>query len=67
MISAHYVTDIAVTYGDRPVLTARTTIAESEDPNLRFYFTPRESGQLKVEVKDSRGQQFAKAIDVTLR
>ena len=56
-----------MTYGDRPVLTARTTIAESEDPNLRFYFTPRESGQLKVEVKDSRGQQFAKAIDVTPR
>ena len=66
-ISAHYITDIVVSYGDRPVLTARTTIAESEDPNLRFYFTPREPGQLKVEVKDSRGQQFAKAVDVTPR
>jgi sulfur-oxidizing protein SoxY len=67
MISAHYVTDIKVSYGDRPVLTAQTTIAESEDPNLRFYFTPRDAGQLKVEVKDSRGQQFAKAVDVTPR
>jgi sulfur-oxidizing protein SoxY len=67
MISAHYVTDIKVSYGDRPVLTAQTTIAESEDPNLRFYFTPRDTGHLKVEVKDSRGQQFAKAVDVTPR
>jgi sulfur-oxidizing protein SoxY len=67
MISAHYVTDIKISYGDRPVLTAQTTIAESEDPNLRFYFTPRDAGQLKVEVKDSRGQQFAKAVDVTPR
>jgi sulfur-oxidizing protein SoxY len=67
MISAHYVTDIKVSYGDRPILTAQTTIAESEDPNLRFYFTPRDAGQLKVEVKDSRGQQFAKAVDVTPR
>jgi sulfur-oxidizing protein SoxY len=67
MISAHYVTDIKVSYGDRPILSAQTTIAESEDPNLRFYFTPREPGQLKVEVKDSRGEQFAKAVDITPR
>ena len=67
MISAHYVTDIKVSYGDSPILTAQTTIAESEDPNLRFYFTPRDAGQLKVEVKDSRGQQFAKGVDVTPR
>ncbi len=67
LISAHYVTDIKVSYGDRPVLTAQTTIADSEDPSFRFFFTPREAGRLKVEVKDSRGQQFAKAVDVTPR
>jgi sulfur-oxidizing protein SoxY len=66
-ISAHYITDIKVSYGNRPVLTAQTTIAESEDPNLRFYFTPRDAGQLKVEVTDSRGQQFSKAVDITPR
>jgi sulfur-oxidizing protein SoxY len=66
-ISAHYVTDIKVSYADRPVLTAQTTIASSEDPSFRFYFTPREAGQLRVEVKDSRGQQFAKAVDVAPR
>jgi sulfur-oxidizing protein SoxY len=67
VISAHYVTDIKVSYGGRPILTAETTIASSEDPNFRFYFTPREPGQLTVEVKDSRGQQFAKAVDVAPR
>jgi sulfur-oxidizing protein SoxY len=67
MISAHYVTDIKVSYADRPVLTAQTTIASSEDPSFRFFFTPHEAGQLRVEVKDSRGQQFAKAVEVTPR
>lgn len=66
-ISAHYVTDIKVSYAGRPVLTAEATIAASEDPSFRFYFTPRDAGQLEVEVKDSRGQRYAKAIDVTPR
>jgi sulfur-oxidizing protein SoxY len=66
-ISAHYVTGIKVSYADRPILTAQTTIASSEDPSFRFYFTPREAGQLRVEVTDSRGQQFAKAVEVAPR
>jgi len=66
-ISAHYVTEIAVSYGGNPVLDAQTTIAMSEDPDLRFYFTPKGPGSLKVEVKDSRGQSWAKAADVDVK
>jgi single-stranded-DNA-specific exonuclease len=39
-------------------------IAMSEDPDLRFYFAPREAGSLGVEVKDSRGKSWAKSLEV---
>jgi len=63
-ISAHYVTDIAVSFNGTPVLTAQTTIAMSEDPDLKFYFTPREAGNLTVTVKDSRGKSWAQSLEV---
>jgi sulfur-oxidizing protein SoxY len=63
-ISAHYVTDVTVTFDGRPVLTAQTTIAMSEDPDLRFYFAPKKSGSLNVEVKDSRGKSWTKSLEV---
>ena len=63
-ISAHYVTDVTVTFNGKPVLAAQTTIAMSEDPDFRFYFAPREVGSLGVEVKDSRGKSWAKSLEV---
>jgi sulfur-oxidizing protein SoxY len=63
-ISAHYVKDVSVTFDGRPVLTAEATIAMSEDPDFRFYFAPRNSGSLKVDVKDSRGQSWTRSIEV---
>jgi sulfur-oxidizing protein SoxY len=63
-ISAHYVTDILVTFEGRPVLTARTTIAMSEDPDFRFYFAPKAAGSLGVLVKDSRGKSWTKSMEV---
>jgi len=64
-ISAHYVTNITVTFDGRPVLVGETTIASSEDPNFRFYFTPRGPGELKAAVKDSRGESFSQTLQVT--
>jgi sulfur-oxidizing protein SoxY len=63
-ISAHYVTNLAVRFDGRPVLTAELTIASSEDPGFRFHFTPRGPGELQVEVKDSRGAQFKTSAEV---
>jgi sulfur-oxidizing protein SoxY len=63
-ISAHYVTNIHVTFDGRPVFTADTTIASSEDPGFRFHFAPRAPGALQVEVKDSRGGTFKKSVEV---
>jgi sulfur-oxidizing protein SoxY len=66
-ISSHYVTDVTVTLDDKPVLNAKTTIAMSEDPDFRFYFTPTGPGTLKVEVKDSRGQHWSKSMEVAAK
>ena len=55
---AHYITDIKVSFEGKPVLTAKTDIALSADPNLRFYFTPDKAGELKAEIKDNLGGQF---------
>jgi sulfur-oxidizing protein SoxY len=63
-ISAHYVTNVNVSYAGAPIFTAQTTIANSEDPNFRFSFAPSGPGALAVEVKDSRGQVFTKRVDV---
>ena len=66
-ISAYYVTNVTVTYDGKPILTAETTIADSSDPNFRFFFVPPGPGTLKAEVKDSRGQAFAKSLEVVTR
>jgi sulfur-oxidizing protein SoxY len=63
-ISAHFVTKVRVSYAGKPVLVAETTIASSEDPNFRFYFTPKGPGELKVEAEDSRGGTFGGAVEV---
>jgi sulfur-oxidizing protein SoxY len=63
-ISADFVTDVTVTFAGRPVLTAKTTIAMSEDPDFRFYYTPSGPGVLKAEVRDSRGRVSTKTLDV---
>jgi sulfur-oxidizing protein SoxY len=63
-ISPYYVTKVTVTFGDRPIFSAETTIANSSDPNFRFFFVGRGAGVLKAEVTDSRGGAFAKTVEV---
>lgn len=50
---SHFVEKLNVTFNDKPVLTAKTDIAISADPNFRFYFVPKESGVLKAEISDT--------------
>jgi sulfur-oxidizing protein SoxY len=55
---AHYVEEVKVSFNDKPVMTAKTDIAISADPNFRFYFVPKEAGELKAEIRDNLGKQF---------
>lgn len=50
---AHFIKQIKVTFNDKPILTAKTDIAISSDPNFRFYFIPTKKGELKAEFTDT--------------
>jgi sulfur-oxidizing protein SoxY len=75
---SHFVEKVSVTFADRPVLTAKTDIAISSDPNFRFYFVPKSSGILKAEITDmscespisrkvcTLGNTYSQTVDVKL-
>ncbi len=56
---AHFVNEVKVSFNGKPVFTAETDIAESTDPNFRFYFVPDKAGELKAEIKDNLNKQFS--------
>jgi sulfur-oxidizing protein SoxY len=62
---AYYVRKVAVTYGDKPVMTADIDFTISENPNFRFYFLPQGPGELKAEIVDTKDKTFAGAVKVT--
>jgi len=58
-IPAHYVKNITISYNDSPLINVDTGISISEDPSIRFTFTPEKSGVLKADVKDSKDEVFS--------
>ncbi|MCA0175147.1 MAG: quinoprotein dehydrogenase-associated SoxYZ-like carrier [Proteobacteria bacterium] len=62
---AHFVRDIVIRYGNQDVLTADVDFSISENPNLRFWFTPREPGALAVHIEDNQGLAFNATQAVT--
>ena len=63
-IPARYVKKVDVTYNGKSILSADVDFSISENPNFRFYFTPRTSGDLKAEVIDSNDLKFNSSIHV---
>jgi sulfur-oxidizing protein SoxY len=57
-VPAYFVRTINVTYAGRAVLSAEVDFSISENPNFRFYFLPREEGELKAEVVDTKDLKF---------
>lgn len=51
---SHFVEQMKVSFNDKPILTAKTDIAISSDPNFRFFFIPKEAGTLKAEITDTQ-------------
>ena len=49
---SHFVRQLRVTFKGKPILTAKTDIAISADPNFRFYFVPKQAGELRAEIID---------------
>jgi len=56
-IPPYYVRTIEVTYAGKPVLSAQVDFSISENPNFRFYFVPREPGELKAVVVDTKERE----------
>jgi len=59
---AHFVRQVNISYAGQPVMSADVDFSISENPNFRFYFTPRGDGELKAEVVDSRDLQFESTL-----
>lgn len=57
-VPAYFVRTINVTYAGRPVVSAEVDFSISENPNFRFYFLPREEGELKAQVVDTKDLKF---------
>jgi sulfur-oxidizing protein SoxY len=55
---AHFVRRVDVRYAGELVLSADVDFSISENPNLRFFFTPKKDGELSVQVVDSKDLKF---------
>lgn len=62
----HYVKRIDIAYGGKPVMSADTDISISENPNVRFYFVPKQGGVLTVEAIDSKDASYKATLPVTM-
>ena len=65
-IPAYYVRTIAITYAGMPVMSADIDFSISENPNFRFYFVPREGGELKAVVVDTKEREIEGVVEVEL-
>jgi sulfur-oxidizing protein SoxY len=65
-IPADFIQKIRIRYAGKDVITLESDIALSEDPSLRFAFTPREPGEVSVEVEDSSQRHFQQSWPLAL-
>lgn len=63
-IEPQFVRQVRVTYAGRPVMSADVDFTISENPSFRFYFVPREKGELRAEVVDTANRRFEHEIEV---
>lgn len=59
-----FVRSVKVTYDGQPVMDAKVDFSISDNPNFRFFFTPREKGELKIEVEDTHDRRYRHSIDI---
>lgn len=62
--TAQFIKQMTVTWRDRPVLSAEMDFSISENPNFRFYFMPKEQGELKVDMVDSAELHYTTALKI---
>jgi sulfur-oxidizing protein SoxY len=60
-----FVRSVVVTYDSKPVMTAEVDFSLSDNPTFRFWFVPRKSGELRVEVEDTHDQRYVQTIPIS--
>jgi sulfur-oxidizing protein SoxY len=57
-IPPHFIQFVNVAQGSAPILKMEGGISISEDPNFRFDYLPKGTGEITVEAIDTEGQKF---------
>ncbi|MBN9244391.1 MAG: quinoprotein dehydrogenase-associated SoxYZ-like carrier [Mesorhizobium sp.] len=57
-IPAHFIQDLSISQGDRPILSMEGGISISEDPNFRFDFKAHGNDEIRVKATDTEGKVF---------
>lgn len=57
-IPPHFIHQLSVWQGDRPILSMEGGISISEDPNFRFDYKSDGKGEIRVEAVDTKGKAF---------
>ena len=55
---SQFIKQVNVYYADKLVMSADIDFTISENPNFRFYFVPKEKGELRAEVVDTADLRF---------
>ena len=63
-VPPRFVKEIKVFHSEEKLLTAKLDFAISENPNIRFFFTPTGKDNLRAEVLDSENMTFEKSLAV---
>jgi len=65
-IPPYFVRTVEVTYAGQPIMTAEVDFTISENPNFRFYFVPKQAGELKATVVDTKDRAFVTSVQVEM-
>lgn len=60
-----FIRSVNATYNGKPVMSAQVDYSLSDNPVFRFYFVPREQGELRVEVEDTHDLVYTQSITVS--
>ena len=60
-----FVRSVNVTYDGKPVMSAEVDFSLSDNPTFRFWFVPREKGELRVEVEDTHDNRFIQTLPIS--
>lgn len=63
-VPAFYINQVVFNYNGHPVMTVDVGVGTSEDPYMKFNFTPASAGTLEVIATDNEGKSFTHHVDV---